>query len=189
VAAVFFLLVLFSSYGADRLSQAVYSAYQLGMGSDSYPVLSSMITDALGLTGGDAVAVDASQRVFYPPVAGTVKLAFNEKNSSGKKNQGVYIGSSLGTTVYAPGTGVVLESDWDNSLGRYVRIKLDDGWECVIANFGDLLVYKGDPVTKGDTLGTVGSSADHRNPWVYLELRKNNKAVDPLLYLMQGESA
>lgn len=188
VAAVFFLLVLFSSYGADKVSQAVYNAYQMGVGSDSYPVISNMITDALGLTGGDAVAVDAQSRIFYPPVAGTVKLAFKAKNDQGKASQGVCIGSSLGTNVYCPGTGVVMEVSTDVVLGHFVRIKHDDGWESVIANLGDVSVVKGDPVEKGGIVGTVGSSASHRNPWVYLELRKNSRALDPLLYLQQGET-
>jgi len=190
VAAVFFLLVLFSSYGADKLSQTVYSAYQMGMqGGDTYPVLSSMIKDALGLNGGEAMAVTAESKVFYPPVAGAVKMAFKAKDPENKKCQGVWIASSIGTTVYSPGTGVVVEVDWEEALGRFVRIKLDDGWECVVANFGDVGVSQGDPVQKADALGTVGSSASHNNLWVYLELRKNGRVVDPLPYLMQGESA
>jgi murein DD-endopeptidase MepM/ murein hydrolase activator NlpD len=189
IAAVFFLLVLFSSYGADKLSQTVYNAYQAGMGNDSYPVISNMISDALGLTGGDALPVDAQSRVFYPPVAGAVKVAFKAKNDQGKTNQGVCIGSSLGTTVYSPGTGVVMEVGTDEAMGHFVRVKLDDGWETLVANLGDIWVVKGDPVQKGGVLGTVGTSASHRNPWIYLELRKNGKAVDPLLYLLQGEAA
>ncbi|MCL1791808.1 MAG: M23 family metallopeptidase [Peptococcaceae bacterium] len=189
VAAVFFLLILFSSYGADKLSLTVYNAYQRSMGSDSYPVISNMITDALGLTGGEALPVDGQSRVFYPPVAGAVKVAFKAKDDRGKTSQGVWIGSSLGTTVYSPGTGVVMEVGTDEIMGHYVRVKLDDGWESVIGNLGDIWVVKGDPVQKGGVLGTVGTSASHRNPWIYLELRKNGKAMDPLVYLLQGEAA
>jgi len=72
-------------------------------------------------------------------------------------------------------------------LGNVIKINFGNGWEGVIGNLGDIQVKKGDPVTMGMKLGTVGISSLRQKPWLYLELSKDGKAVNPLLYLIQNK--
>ena len=46
-----------------------------------------------------------------------------------------------------------------------------------------LLVARGDKVTKGQIISYSGSSGNVRIPQLHFEIRKGTKAVDPLKYL------
>ena len=47
-------------------------------------------------------------------------------------------------------------------------------------------VEKGDVVTKGQKLGTVGSTGTSTAPHLHYEVRINKKAVNPIDYVLDG---
>jgi len=189
LAALLFLTIIFSSKGEDFFSRAVYSFYQGAMESgDLYAVMNAMAKEAIGISDTGDTAVNAPvQAIFYPPVGGAVKVGYKGLDFSGSLSQGIEIESSLGTPVLCPQEGVVQEVGDDSKLGRMVRINFSNGWEGVIGNLGDVQVKKGDPVVMGTKIGTVGISSPRQKPWLYLELRQNGKAVNPLNYLIQNK--
>jgi murein DD-endopeptidase MepM/ murein hydrolase activator NlpD len=189
LAALLFLTIVFSAKGGDFVSRTVHTVYKTGLESGNlYTSLNSMAKEAMGIQGQDITPVDKQiEGIFYPPVAGPVKVGFQGKDVRGGTSQGIEIESSLGTPVLCPGEGVVMEVSQNELLGRYVKINFGNGWEGVIGNFGEVSVKQGDPLSRGMKLGTVGINSLRQKPWLYLELTKSGKPVNPFPYLIQGK--
>lgn len=190
LSVVFFLLIFFASKGEDIVSTGVYSMYRGTVESGNiYASLNGMALQVLGMSGMgvDTLPVDATmQGKFLPPVSGRVMAGFGEVDSKGEANlhQGIDVASALGIPVVAPFQGVVSLVGEDSQLGRLVKIDFGNGWTGVLGNLGDISVQKGQRVTAGQALGTVGLSAPLKKTWLHFELRKDGKAVNPLPYLI-----
>lgn len=189
LSALLFLTIVFSAKGEDFVSQSVYSAYRTGMDSGNlYTVLNSMAKEAMGIPQKEGVPVNSQiQGIFYPPVAGAVKVGFQGKDFNGEPSKGIEIESSLGTPVLCPEEGVVLEVGKSDTLGNVIRINFGNGWEGILGNIAEVTVEQGTPVSMGTKLGTVGINSARQKPWLYLELLKNGAAVNPLSYLIQNK--
>ncbi|NLI91992.1 MAG: peptidoglycan DD-metalloendopeptidase family protein [Peptococcaceae bacterium] len=189
LSALLFLTIVFSARGEDFLSQSVHSLYKNGMDSGNlYTALNSMAKEAMGVPSQESAPVNNQiQGIFYPPVAGAVKVGFQGKTVQGAISQGIEIESSLGTPVLCLKEGVVVEVSQNESTGKFIKINFGNGWEGVIGNLGEVFVKQGDPVSMGLKIGTVGISGARQKPWLYLELLKNNKPVNPLPYLIQSK--
>lgn len=82
--------------------------------------------------------------------------------------------------------GKVITSKYSTSAGYYVEIKHENG---VISRYlhmkkGSLAVKKGDTVTKGQTLGYMGSSGNSTGAHLHFGIKENGNNVDPKPYLM-----
>lgn len=190
LSALLLLCIVFSSRGDDFFSQNIYAFYKMGMDSGNiYASLNTMAKEVIGITGNESLAVNAPvQEIFYPPVAGTVRVGFHGKSFTGSLSDGIEIESALGTPVLCPREGVVMEVAEHALWGNMVRLNLGDGWEGIIANLGEVNVRRGDPLSQKAQVGTVGLSSGRQKPWLYFELRHNGKAVNPLNYLIQAEN-
>lgn len=188
LSALLFLTIIFSSRGEDAVSQGVYAFYKTGIESGNlYTSLNTMAKEAIGIPGAEGLAVNTQMEgIFYPPVAGALKVGFG-KEHEGQISRGIEIASSLGTPVLCPEEGVVLEVSKDPRLGNFIRINFGNGWEGIVGNLGEVTVSQGDPVSMGLKLGTVGLKPESQNPWVYLELMKDGKPMNPLQYLIQNK--
>lgn len=187
LSALLFLTVIFSAQGEDFVSRKVYSLYQSGMGSGNlYLALNSMAKEAMGIPAAESLPVNApAEQIFYPPVAGAVKVGFKGQDVSGYPSRGIEIESTLGTSVLCPEEGVVLEVSDHETIGKAVRINFGDGWEGIIGNLGEISVKQGEPVSMGKKLGTVGISSARQKPWLYFEILKDGLPLNPLNYLIQ----
>ncbi|CAA7599430.1 Peptidase family M23 [Acididesulfobacillus acetoxydans] len=188
LAALFFLTVFFGSGGRDPLSVGVAGAYRAAMAGGNYFFsLNGMAKEVMGLGGitNPALPVDASMEGrFYPPVSGKVVAGFGQRDSSGAVLEGIDVASSLGTPVVSPYDGVVSAVTMDPRLGKVVKLDLGNGWSTVLGNLGDVAVTRGERVKQGQTVGTVGLSAPLKEPWLHFELRKDNRPLNPLPYLI-----
>lgn len=66
--------------------------------------------------------------------------------------------------------------------GRYVAIYHDNGHVTLYAHLHDVHVSVGQKVSKGEVLGTVGSTGNSTGPHLHFEIRVNGKRVNPLNY-------
>jgi len=189
LSGLLFLTIVFSARGEDAVSQGVYSFYKNGLDSGNlYTSLNTMAKEAMGISGTDSMPVNMQvQGIFYPPVAGPLKVGFGGENSEGLLSQGIEIESTLGSPVLCPEEGVVLEVSENERLGRFIRINFGNGWEGIIGNLGEVTVSRGDPVSMGLKVGTVGIKAASQKPWIYLALIKDGNPMNPLQYLIQNK--
>ncbi|WP_225773293.1 M23 family metallopeptidase [Inquilinus sp. Marseille-Q2685] len=124
----------------------------------------------------------ASSR-FAWPVTGSVIAGFNAP-LGGKPNQGINISAPAGTPIKAAGPGTVAYAGNElRGYGNLVLIQHGDGLVTAYAHAASLSVKKGDQVTAGQSIGTVGQTGAVDAPQLHFEVRKNSAPVDPKQYL------
>jgi murein DD-endopeptidase MepM/ murein hydrolase activator NlpD len=120
---------------------------------------------------------------FAWPVTGSVIAGFNAP-LAGKPNQGINISAPAGTPIKAAGQGVVAYAGNElRGYGNLVLIQHGDGLVTAYAHAASLSVKKGDQVSAGQTIGTVGQTGAVDAPQLHFEVRKNSSPVDPKQYL------
>ncbi|WP_221931077.1 LysM peptidoglycan-binding domain-containing M23 family metallopeptidase [Telmatospirillum sp. J64-1] len=121
---------------------------------------------------------------FAWPVRGEVIAKFGP-SGKGLHNDGLNIAAPRGTTVVAAQNGVVAYAGNElRGFGNLLLIKHADGWMTAYAHNDKLLVNRGESVTRGQPIATVGSTGNVSTPQLHFELRQGSKAVDPLGYLV-----
>lgn len=135
----------------------------------------------------EAVSAWAEQRFGLPFEGASFDQAaqqFGAKRGGGRKHNGLDFSGPLGTPVMPVLAGKVTSIGSDPRSGRFVRVKHDDGSVSSYSHLGDVTVQKGQRISRGDSLGTLGLSGNARagagRGVLHLVLRdKNGKAVDP----------
>ncbi len=117
------------------------------------------------------------------PAKGQVMSQFGSKDS-GSKNDGIDISLPQGTPVKAAENGVVIYSgDGLKEYGNAVLVRHDNGLVSVYGHASELVVKRGDQVTRGQVVALSGMSGQANRPKLHFEIRKDAKPVDPLGYL------
>lgn len=121
---------------------------------------------------------------FSWPVKGRVISGYGPKEK-GLHNDGVNIAVPRGTPVKAAENGVVAYAGNEiRGFGNLLLIKHDGGWVTAYAHNDELLVKRGDQVSRGQTISKAGSTGSVSSPQLHFELRKGANAVDPQKYMM-----
>lgn len=120
---------------------------------------------------------------FLWPVNGRVISGFGGKKD-GSHNDGINIGAPRGTPVKSAENGVVVYTgDELRGFGNLVLVRHSDGWMTAYGHLDKVLAKRGDKVTRGQAIGTVGSSGSVSSPQLHFEIRRGTKAVDPVTRL------
>jgi len=120
------------------------------------------------------------------PVSGPVLQGFTFDPAhpyAGGQHRGVDVGAdAAGLPVVAPASGVVSFAGTVPSSGKSVTIDTPDGLAVTLTHLGSLSVAKGNAVTEGAVVGTVGPSGtpEVAGPYLHLGIRT---AADPEGYL------
>ncbi len=140
------------------------------------PAKSAPITDSY-------VAPKARKTKFDWPVKGTIISGYGNLGS-GRKNDGINIKAALGTNVKAADAGTVAYAGNElKGFGNLILIKHNDGWITAYAHNDRLFVKKGQKVSRGEKIATVGSTGSVTTPQLHFEVRSGKKAVNPRPYL------
>ena len=115
------------------------------------------------------------------PMSGSVVTNFGQEKIAGIRSNGIEIRGSVGQTVKAADSGNVIYSGSLNNLGNVVII--DHGnLITVYGNLSGVSVSKGQKVSKGQSIGTLGRDIN-REANLYFETRKGVNPVNPMNYL------
>ena len=81
--------------------------------------------------------------------------------------------------------GTVADVSDNESLGKTVQIKHDNGYVSVYQSLSEVSVKKGDSISQGQTIGKSGTNELDKEVGNHLhfELYANGQVVDPMLYL------
>jgi len=103
------------------------------------------------------------------------------------KKQTVHYGIDLqvpfGTDVMATAGGKVIKAIYDGGYGNTIVVDHGEGYQSMYAHLKDFTVKKGDTVTKGQTIGHVGSSGLSTGPHLHFEILLYGERLNPLNYL------
>lgn len=99
-----------------------------------------------------------------------------------KFHSGLDIAASSGSTIVAADSGTVAVATYSSSYGNYVMINHANGYTTLYAHMSSLAVSAGQTVSKGSTIGYVGSTGWSTGPHCHFEIRYNGSTVDPAQY-------
>lgn len=93
----------------------------------------------------------------------------------GRMHEGLDIaGCGEGSPIYAAGTGTVITSQYGHvSLGNYIIINHNNGYYTLYAHMRSLIAKQGQTVTKGQQIGTMGSTGRSTGTHLHFGLYKN----------------
>ena len=121
---------------------------------------------------------------FAWPVRGRVISTYGPKDK-GLHNDGINIEVPRGTEVRAAENGVVAYAGNEiRGFGNLLLVKHDGGWVTAYAHNDQLLVKRGERVSRGQVISKVGSTGSVSSPQLHFELRKGSNAVNPQKYMM-----
>ena len=100
-----------------------------------------------------------------------------------KFHTGVDFGVGYGTPIRAADSGTVIYATWMGGYGNVIIVDHGDGLSTLYAHQSSLAVGTGARVTRGQTVGYVGSTGFSTGPHLHFEVRVNGNPVDPMGYL------
>ena len=124
-----------------------------------------------------------SGRTFSWPVRGRIISSFGPK-ADGLHNDGINIAARAGSPVTAAENGIVVYAGNElRGFGNLLLVRHAGGWITAYAHLDRILVKKGQQVSRGQAIGTVGSSGGVSSPQLHFEIRQGTQAVDPAKFL------
>jgi murein DD-endopeptidase MepM/ murein hydrolase activator NlpD len=120
---------------------------------------------------------------FMKPVNGRIISNYGPK-AGGLHNDGINIKAVRGTAVRAAENGVVVYNGDDlASYGNLILVRHEGGMMSAYAHLEKTLVKRGAKITRGQSIGTVGSTGQVDSPQLHFEVRKGSTPLNPMKYL------
>lgn len=98
-------------------------------------------------------------------------------------HEGQDIAAPSGASVLAAGEGTVEFAGTQNGYGQLVVVDHGNGLTTRYAHLSKIEVAIGQQLTRGQTLGQVGSTGRSTGPHLHYEVRINDQSVNPRAYL------
>jgi murein DD-endopeptidase MepM/ murein hydrolase activator NlpD len=123
----------------------------------------------------------ASKLTFGWPVQGRLTSRFGYRGK--RAHEGIDLAARPGTSIRAAESGRVIHSGRLGDYGQVVILKHAGHYRSVYAHASKTLVRKGEFVEKGQRIALVGTSGRVTGPHLHFEIRRQESARDPMLYL------
>jgi len=118
------------------------------------------------------------------PVAGHITSPFGYRYHpilhTRRLHTGIDIAASIGTPIYAAGSGEVIWAGWRGGYGNCVMIDHGGGKVTLYGHMSGYNTHAGQKVSKGNVIGYVGSTGMSTGPHCHFEMRINGSPVSPL---------
>jgi len=136
--------------------------------------------------GSSEMSADAkfSRRKLNTPVRGRLVVRYGEKTALGLKSDGWRIHTRGDALVMAPADGVVKFADNFRGFGKVIIMSHKNGYNTVMTNMGSVDALVGQEVLAGEPIGRMNPN----RPEMYLEVRRGNKSVDPMMLFNEPKS-
>lgn len=108
------------------------------------------------------------------------------RNSDGSYHGALDIcvyGGTYGLNISAAESGKVITASYHWSYGNYIVIDHGNGLSTLYAHCSSLAVGAGQSVSKGQTIGYVGSTGNSSGPHLHFEVRINGSRTNPSNYI------
>ncbi len=170
-------------------------AGERGGSSSGGPFLSASFDERAGrklLERSDRY-IEAIQRMpLGRPARGRITSGFGRRSDPFNGQPAFHAGTDFkgltGDPVTATADGVVKESGWDaGGYGNYVIVRHGGGYATLYGHLSAIHVKKGAKISRGGTVGLLGSSGRSTGPHLHYEVHYRGKAVDPEKYLSVAE--
>lgn len=109
------------------------------------------------------------------PVVGIESKKFSEDNG----HVGVDFSAALGNPVFATGSGIVEFAGPKGELGNMIVVDHQNGYKSSYSHLKEIKVKKGRTVSKGDIIGSVGTTGNTSGSHLHYEISKDGKPQNP----------
>ena len=100
-------------------------------------------------------------------------------------HSGIDIANALWTPVFATADGVCFFSGSNGDYGNAVKLKHMNGtYMTIYAHLVKTAVVEGEVVHRGEVVGYLGNTGRSTGPHCHYEIRKLNKAINPMNYIL-----
>ncbi|MDF1767879.1 peptidoglycan DD-metalloendopeptidase family protein [Maricaulis sp.] len=113
-----------------------------------------------------------------PPASGEIVREFGEVAEDGTASEGIFIRTRPRAQVVSPFDGRVEFAGPFNTYGGLLILNVGDGYYVVLAGMSVTYASVGQSVLAGEPVGAMSENAQPA-PDLYLELRRNDDAIDP----------
>jgi murein DD-endopeptidase MepM/ murein hydrolase activator NlpD len=135
----------------------------------------------------DDLALALGELFTYPLKNSRLSSPFGWRNDpiSGvrRHHAGIDLSAPQGTVVLAAMDGKVSALGYNGTYGNFIILSHTGGYQTMYAHLYSFSVKKGDTVSRGTQIGTVGSTGYSTGPHLHFAVYKNSTAVNPLDYL------
>ncbi|MCI6552986.1 MAG: peptidoglycan DD-metalloendopeptidase family protein [Lachnospiraceae bacterium] len=149
----------------DEAQRAAYESYRLSSGGQQVygPVMRENWTGLVSSRFGERIHPITGERTFH---------------------NGVDVAVPTGTLLYAPVTGTVIQAQYSDTAGWFVRVQNETGWTVTFMHMDSLAVSPGQEVARGDFVGYSGNTGRSTGPHLHLEIRDpDGRPVNPLFLI------
>jgi murein DD-endopeptidase MepM/ murein hydrolase activator NlpD len=124
------------------------------------------------------------------PVPGLITCGFGERSDPFTEepafHTGIDISSPRGHSIVASAGGTVVKAGWVNGYGRCVEVAHGLGLRTLYGHLDEIHVIEGQHVSRGEAIGVVGTTGRSTGPHLHYEVRLDNRAVNPLPYILDA---
>ncbi|MDO4184424.1 MAG: peptidoglycan DD-metalloendopeptidase family protein [Rhodospirillales bacterium] len=114
------------------------------------------------------------------PARGPIVVAYGEETSKGVTSKGVSIKTRSQAQVISPYDGSVIFAGPFRGYGKLIIIEHGDGYMSLLAGMDNIDCEVGQMLLAGEPVGQMPKSNDTH---LYIELRKDNKPLDPMAWI------
>lgn len=105
------------------------------------------------------------------------------KTGGRRMHNGTDFAGAHGTNIYATADGVVTHAGWESGYGKMVKIRHAFGIETAYAHNSQILVRKGQRVSRGDHIADMGNTGRSTGTHLHYEVRVGGKPINPMIYI------
>lgn len=134
-------------------------------------------------TQGDTIPVGCPIRLNPVSVTSEQGMRKLRTESKARMHAGIDLAASVGTTLYAPADGVVIEKKVDGKglnkgYGRYLVIQHDRQYYTLYGHLDSWLVEKGAHVSAGQPIAKSGNTGSSSGPHLHYEVTLNGPSYN-----------
>lgn len=182
-----------STYKTDMQAIVAFAGNNIKSVNDPLPIGKEIIVPG-GVKPYTAPVIDTTSTAYSvqrPPdaLAGSGNFSWP---AAGYISQGYWrahpaidIAGWLGAPVSAADSGFVVTAGggWNAGYGNYVLIDHGNGFTTLYAHLNSIFVKPGETVSRGQQIGTMGSTGNSTGPHLHFEIRYNGAPYNPTNYL------
>ncbi|WP_243167036.1 peptidoglycan DD-metalloendopeptidase family protein [Acetobacterium tundrae] len=155
------------------------------MGSSSGDVLKQIGANFASIGSIGSGTYTGAGGLMWPTDANDITSYFGYRDAGDTNgigstyHEGVDIGASEGSPVYAAGSGIVTLAGENGGYGNMVEIDMGNGLATWYGHLSSILTQAGASVNAGDLIGLVGSTGNSTGPHLHFSTLVNAVQVDP----------
>ncbi|MFD2638491.1 peptidoglycan DD-metalloendopeptidase family protein [Piscibacillus salipiscarius] len=121
--------------------------------------------------------------IHWPAASETVSSHFGYRTdpftNTGSFHSGIDLAGPLGTDIYVAGDGIIEFAGYQGAYGYSILVDHGNSYKTRYSHLNEVKVKKGESVTQGQLIGSMGTTGRSTGVHLHYEVIKNGKHIDP----------